>query len=45
MTSDSLKRKSGHGNDLTHDINSVREALVFLNQWPKGRRGPAYSSR
>ena len=32
-------------NDVRHDINSVREALVFLNQWPKGRRGPAYSSR
>ncbi|MET3597141.1 hypothetical protein ABID26_006565 [Mesorhizobium shonense] len=26
-----------------HDINSVREALVFLNQWPKVRRGPVYS--
>jgi len=30
-------------NGVTHDINSVREALVFLNQWPKGRRGPVYS--
>ncbi|TRD05299.1 DUF982 domain-containing protein [Mesorhizobium sp. WSM4303] len=29
--------------DAIHDINSVREALVFLNQWPKGRRGPIYS--
>ncbi|WP_044548229.1 DUF982 domain-containing protein [Mesorhizobium japonicum] len=28
---------------VRHDINSVREALVFLNQWPKGRRGPVYS--
>ena len=30
-------------NDVIHDINSVREALVFLNQWPKARRGPVYS--
>lgn len=30
-------------NDVIHDINSVREALVFLNQWPKVRRGPVYS--
>ncbi|ANT52957.1 DUF982 domain-containing protein [Mesorhizobium amorphae] len=29
--------------DVRHDINSVREALVFLNQWPKARRGPVYS--
>ncbi|SFP87370.1 Protein of unknown function [Mesorhizobium sp. NFR06] len=26
--------------DVAHDINTVREALVFLNQWPKARRGP-----
>ena len=30
-------------NDVIRDINSVREALVFLNQWPKARRGPVYS--
>jgi hypothetical protein len=30
-------------NDVIHDINSVREALMFLNQWPKPRRGPVYS--
>lgn len=30
-------------NDVAHDINTVREALVFLNQWPKPRRGPVYS--
>ncbi|TGQ53391.1 DUF982 domain-containing protein [Mesorhizobium sp. M1C.F.Ca.ET.193.01.1.1] len=30
-------------NDVIHDINSVREALVFLNQWPKARRGPVDS--
>ena len=30
-------------NDAVHDINTVREALVFLNQWPKPRRGPVYS--
>ncbi|RJT23482.1 DUF982 domain-containing protein [Mesorhizobium waimense] len=30
-------------NDVIHDIKSVREALVFLNQWPKARRGPVYS--
>jgi len=29
--------------DVVHDINTVREALVFLNQWPKARRGPVYS--
>ena len=29
--------------DVIHDINSVREALVFLNQWPRARRGPVYS--
>jgi uncharacterized protein DUF982 len=29
--------------EVIHDINSVREALVFLNQWPKVRRGPVYS--
>ncbi|MER8373221.1 DUF982 domain-containing protein [Mesorhizobium sp. M1406] len=29
--------------DAISDINSVREALVFLNQWPKARRGPVYS--
>ncbi|GLQ76494.1 hypothetical protein GCM10007881_00090 [Mesorhizobium huakuii] len=30
-------------NDVIHHINSVREALVFLNQWPKSKRGPVYS--
>ncbi|TGS71499.1 DUF982 domain-containing protein [Mesorhizobium sp. M3A.F.Ca.ET.201.01.1.1] len=30
-------------NDEVHDINTVRESLVFLNQWPKPRRGPVYS--
>jgi len=29
--------------DVVDDINTVREALVFLNQWPKARRGPVYS--
>ena len=29
--------------DGVHDINTVREAFVFLNQWPKARRGPVYS--
>ncbi|QND64655.1 DUF982 domain-containing protein [Mesorhizobium loti] len=30
-------------NDVVHDIDTVREALVFLNQWPKARRGPVFS--
>lgn len=30
-------------NGVIHEINTVREALVFLNQWPKPRRGPVYS--
>ncbi|QKC89266.1 DUF982 domain-containing protein [Mesorhizobium sp. NZP2234] len=29
--------------NVVHDINTVREALVFLNQWPKARRGPISS--
>ncbi|WP_095204935.1 DUF982 domain-containing protein [Mesorhizobium carmichaelinearum] len=29
--------------DVIHDINSVREALVFLNQWPKARRDRLYA--
>ena len=29
--------------DVRHDIGSVREALLFLNQWPRARRGPVYS--
>ena len=29
--------------DARHDIGSVREALVYLNQWPKARRGPVYN--
>ncbi|BCG97779.1 DUF982 domain-containing protein [Mesorhizobium sp. 131-2-1] len=29
-------------NGVINDITTVREALVFLNQWPKPRRGPVY---
>ena len=29
--------------NVRHDIGSVREALVHLNQWPKARRAPVYN--
>ncbi|RUM95235.1 DUF982 domain-containing protein [Pseudaminobacter arsenicus] len=29
-------------NGALHDIVTVQEAMAFLNQWPKNRRGPAF---
>jgi len=30
-------------NEAIHDINTVREALMFLDHWPKPRRGPVFN--
>ncbi|MEO5325190.1 DUF982 domain-containing protein [Mesorhizobium sp. CC13] len=30
-------------NGAMHDIQTFRDAMAFLNQWPKNRRGPVFT--
>jgi len=39
LSSVRLSRGPGHP---VEDIDNVAEAMVFLRQWPVGRRGPVY---
>ncbi|MGN6142231.1 MAG: DUF982 domain-containing protein [Mesorhizobium sp.] len=36
-----VRLSRGHGHPV-EEIDSVADAMVFLREWPKGRRGPVY---